>query len=286
MKAIRNHEGGSMRGIRHYRRPLAIVGVAIGLALVATGCAEKAPADPSKKNGVALIKKARLTICSGLPYEPFESQRGNDVVGLDVDLTALIANRLGVSQQYVNTPFDRIRSGQDLKSGKCDLAAAAMTITPEREKVMDLSVGYFEAHQAMLFRSGRPYKSLKDLSGHKVGVQTGAIGEAYVKKQVKDQKLDLDVVAYEDIGAEQQALESGQIEAIVNDLPVWTEYVKENPGKFEIGAEFNTGEQYGMAVKTGNKALLRLVNDVLKQAKEDGTYNKIYQKWIGRKPSG
>jgi polar amino acid transport system substrate-binding protein len=138
----------------------------------------------------------------------------------------------------------------------------------------------------MLFRSGRPYKSLKDLSGHKVGVQTGAIGEAYVKKQVKDQKLDLDVVAYEDIGAEQQALESGQIEAIVNDLPVWTEYVKENPGKFEIGAEFNTGEQYGMAVKTGNKALLRLVNDVLKQAKEDGTYNKIYQKWIGRKPSG
>jgi polar amino acid transport system substrate-binding protein len=275
-----------MRAITEHRRTLAIIGLALGFALVATGCAKKAPGGTAAKHAdVKLVQKDQLTICTGLPYAPFEAQKGKDVVGFDVDITALVAKELGVTQKYIDTPFEGIKSGQDLTTGKCDLAAAAMTITPAREKVMDFSRGYFDAHQALLVKSGKPYKTLQDLNGKKVGVQTGTTGEIYIKKQVKDQKLNLQVVAYEDLGAEQQALEGGQIEAIVNDLPVWTEYVKENPGKFEIAAEFNTGEQYGMAVKTGNKALLKVVNDVLAKAKADGTYDKIYEKWIGRKPA-
>src|SRR6266545_3860309 len=184
-----------MRAITGHPRTLAIIGLALSVVMIATGCAKKEPGGASKKHDVSLVKKNQLTICTGLPYAPFESQKGK-----------------------------------------------------------------------------------------KVGVQTGTTGEIYIKKQVKEQSLDLKVVAYEDLGAEQQALEGGQIEAIVNDLPVWTEYVKDNPGKFKIAAEFDTGEQYGMAVKTGNKALLKVVNDELKKAKEDGTYDKIYEKWIGRKP--
>jgi len=274
-----------MRAITGHPRTLAIIGLALSVVMIATGCAKKEPGGASKKHDVSLVKKNQLTICTGLPYAPFESQKGKDVVGFDVDLTALVAKELGVKQKYVDTPFEGIKSGQDLKTGKCDLAAAAMTITPEREKVMDFSEGYFDAHQALLVKADKAYKTLQDLNGKKVGVQTGTTGEIYIKKQVKEQSLDLKVVAYEDLGAEQQALEGGQIEAIVNDLPVWTEYVKDNPGKFKIAAEFDTGEQYGMAVKTGNKALLKVVNDELKKAKEDGTYDKIYEKWIGRKPA-
>lgn len=274
-----------MSGISTYRRPLAILGLALSLALVGSGCAKKEPGGTSEKREVSLVKKDQLTICTGLPYAPFEAQQGDEVVGFDVDLTALVAKELGVKQQYVDTPFEGIKSGQDLNSGKCDLAAAAMTITPEREKVMDFSEGYFDAHQAMLVKTGKPYKTLNDLSGKKVGVQTGTTGEAYVREQDKQQSLKLEIVSYEDLGAEQQALEGGQIEAIINDLPVWTEYVKENPGKFQIAAEFDTGEQYGMAVRSGNKALLDVVNEVLRKAKDDGTYDEIYEKWIGRKPA-
>lgn len=274
-----------MSGISTYRRPLAVLGLALSLALIGTGCAKKEPGGTSKEGNVNLVKEGQLTVCTGLPYAPFEFQEGSEVVGFDVDLTALVAKQLGVKQEYIDTPFEGIKSGQDLNSGKCDLAAAAMTITEEREQALDFSEGYFDARQAMLVKAGKPYKALTDLKGKKVGVQTGTTGEAYVKEQNEKQSLDLTVVAYEDLGAEEAALEGGQIEAIINDLPVWTEHIKENPGKFEIAAEFDTGEQYGMAVKTGNKALLDVVNDVLRKAKDDGTYDKIYEKWIGRKPA-
>jgi len=274
-----------MSGISTHRRPLAILGLALSLALIGTGCEKQEPGGTSKKGNVNLVKEGQLTVCTGLPYAPFEFQQGDEVVGFDVDLTELVAKELGVKQEYVDTPFEGIKSGQDLNSGKCDLAAAAMTITEEREQALDFSEGYFDAHQAMLVKVGKPYKTLADLKGKRVGVQTGTTGEAYVKEQNEKQSLDLEIVSYEDLGAEEQALASGQIEAIVNDLPVWTEHVKENPGKFEVAAEFETGEQYGIAVKTGNKALLDMVNRMLAKAKQDGTYDKIYEKWIGRKPA-
>jgi polar amino acid transport system substrate-binding protein len=274
-----------MSGISTHRRPLAILGLVLSLALIGTGCAKKESGGTSEKGTVKLVKQGQLTVCTGLPYAPFEFQRGNEVVGFDVELTELVAKDLGVKQEYVDTPFEGIKSGQDLNSGKCDVAAAAMTITEEREQALDFSEGYFDAHQAMLVRAGKGYKTLADLKGKRVGVQTGTTGEIYVKEQNDKEKLDLKIVAYEDLGAEQAALEGGQIEAIINDLPVWTEYVKENPGKFEIAAEFDTGEQYGMAVKTGNKALLDVINKVLAKAKQDGTYDKVYEKWIGRKPA-
>ncbi|HEX6073990.1 MAG TPA: ABC transporter substrate-binding protein [Micromonosporaceae bacterium] len=274
-----------MSGISTHRRPLAILGLVLSLVLIGTGCAKKESGGTSEKGTVKLVKQGQLTVCTGLPYAPFEFQRGNEVVGFDVELTELVAKDLGVKQEYVDTPFEGIKSGQDLNSGKCDVAAAAMTITEEREQALDFSEGYFDAHQAMLVRAGKGYKALADLKGKRVGVQTGTTGEIYVKEQNDKEKLDLKIVAYEDLGAEQAALEGGQIEAIINDLPVWTEYVKENPGKFEIAAEFDTGEQYGMAVKTGNKALLDVINKVLAKAKQDGTYDKVYEKWIGRKPA-
>jgi polar amino acid transport system substrate-binding protein len=274
-----------MSGISTHRRPLAILGLVLSLALIGTGCAKKESGGTSEQGNVKLVKQGQLTVCTGLPYAPFEFQQGDEVVGFDVELTELVAKDLGVKQQYVDTPFEGIKSGQDLNSGKCDVAAAAMTITDEREQALDFSEGYFDAHQAMLVRTGKGYKALADLKGKRVGVQTGTTGEIYVKEQNDKEKLDLKIVAYEDLGAEQAALEGGQIEAIINDLPVWTEYVKENPGKFEIAAEFDTGEQYGMAVKTGNKALLDVINKVLAEAKQDGTYDKIYEKWIGRKPA-
>lgn len=274
-----------MSGILTHRRPLAILGLALSLALIGTGCEKQEPGGTSKKGNVDLVKEGQLTVCTGLPYAPFEFQQGDEVVGFDVDLTELVAKELGVKQEYVDTPFEGIKSGQDLNSGKCDMAAAAMTITEEREQALDFSEGYFDAHQAMLVKAGKPYKALADLKGKRVGVQTGTTGEAYVKEQNEKQSLDLEIVSYEDLGAEEQALSSGQIEAIVNDLPVWTEHVKENPGKFEVAAEFETGEEYGIAVKTGNKALLDVVNRILAKAKQDGTYDKIYEKWIGRKPA-
>lgn len=231
--------------------------------------------------GVKLVKAGTLTTCTHLPYAPFQFEDGGKIVGFDVDLIDLVATKLGVKQAIVDTPFEGIKSGQDLNTGKCDIAAAGMTITDDRKKVIQFADPYFDATQAMLIKKGASYARLDALKGKSLGVQSGTTGKDYVKSK---NPAGVKVIEFEDLATEQQALSTGQIEAAVNDLPVWLDYVK-NPGKFEVSTQFDTGEQYGFGLKKGGDAkLLATVNEVLKSAKSDGTYDTLYQKWFGTKP--
>ncbi len=258
--------------------------MAIAALAVSAGCAKKDEGEV-QAGGVKLIEKGKLTVCTHLPYAPFQSKDASGkVIGFDVDVMDLVAKELGVEQTIVDTPFEGIKSGQDLNTGKCDAAAAGMTITEERQKVMNFSDPYFDATQAMLVKTGKSYKSLDDLKGKKLGVQAATTGRDYARKFEAEKGLKL--VEFEDLAALQQALANGQIEAAINDLPVWTEYIKEHPGGFDVAAEFDTGEQYGFSVKKdGNPELLKKINEVLAKAKQDGTYDKIYEKWIGKLPN-
>ena len=250
------------------------------------GCAKKDSGAVSA-DGVPLLHSGKLTTCTHLPYAPFQSKDASGkVVGFDVDLIDLVAKKLGVTQEIVDTPFEGIKSGADLNSGKCDVAAAGMTITDARKQVLDFSDPYFDATQALAVPAGKTIKSLADLKGQRLGVQGSTTGEDYVKEKVKADGLDVTVVSYKDLGSEQQALATGQISAAVGDLPVWNQYVKENPGKVVVATGFNTGEQYGFALKKGgDPKLLQAVNEALAAARKDGTYDRIYQQWIGAKPA-
>ena len=275
-----------MGGITTHRRLLVIAGLALSVILTATACGGDEPSPGPDRPDVGLIKGSQLTACADVPYPPFAFTDQGDVVGFDVDILRLVAKKLGVRLKVVDIPFDDINSGEALKSRRCDLAAAAMSITAPRDEVMDFSDGYFDANQAMLVKAGKPYRELKDLNGKKVGVQGETTGAEYVRAQQKKQKLNLEIVEYEDFDGEQHALLTGEIEAAINDLPVWSEYLKDekNLGRYEIAAEFDTDEQYGIALRPGNKNLLTVINDVLADAKQDGRYDRIYEKWLGKRP--
>ncbi|WP_430784606.1 basic amino acid ABC transporter substrate-binding protein [Actinoplanes sp. G11-F43] len=261
----------------------AVLAAAVALAI--TGCA-KEDTSVTTETGVPLIKAGALTTCTHLPYAPFQSKDSSGkVVGFDVALIDLVATKLGVTQEIVDTPFEGIKSGSDLNAGKCDVAAAGMTITDERKQVLDFSDPYFDATQALAVQTGKTVKTLEELAGKRLGVQGGTTGEDYIKTQVGEKKLDIEVVSYKDLAALQQALATNQVEAAVNDLPVWNEYIKANPGKVEVAAGFDTGEQYGFAVKKGNAELLKAVNEALAAARGDGKYDEIYKQWIGEKPA-
>jgi polar amino acid transport system substrate-binding protein len=271
------------RPTRH--RP-ALSAALLGAALVLTACggssSSTATAD-TPKNGVTLVKAGKLTTCTHLPYAPFQFQKGEKIVGFDVDLVDLIAKKLGVEQTIVDTPFEGIKSGEDLNTGKCDIAAAGMTITPARQQVLQFTTAYFNATQALLAKTGATYKALTDLQGKKLGVQSGTTGKDYVEAH---KPAGVKILEFEDLATEQQALATGQIDAAINDLPVWLEYIKENPGKFAVTTQFDTGEQYGFGLKKGGDAkLLQTADDVLAAAKADGTYDSLYEKWFGTKPT-
>jgi polar amino acid transport system substrate-binding protein len=231
---------------------------------------------------VGLIDDGKITTCTHLPYKPFQFEQSGKIVGFDVDLIDLVAKKLGVTQEIVDTPFEGIQSGEDLNARKCDIAAAAMTITPERQEKIDFSAPYFDANQALLVEKGSGIKSFDDLNGQTLGVQSGTTGKDYAEENAAPKGVELK--DYEDLALELTSVKNGQVPAAINDIPVLLDYVKANP-ELEVAAQFETGEQYGFGMKKGTSAeLKKVVDQVIEQAKGDGTYDRIYKKWFGVKP--
>jgi polar amino acid transport system substrate-binding protein len=241
-------------------------------------------ASASAAGGVKLVQPGKLTVCTNIPYEPFQFKDGSGkIVGFDVDIVDLAAKKLGVTQNIVDIDFAVIKSGAAMAAGKCDVAAAGMTITPERQQNIDFSDPYFDATQALLAKKGTGAKSLEDVKSKslKLGAQASTTGLDYVKKQ------GLNPTEYADSAKELLALQAGQADVIVQDLPVVLTWLKkpEIAEKFELIASLDTGEQYGIGLKKGaDPTLLKTINEEIAKAKQDGTYEKIYVKWFGKKP--
>jgi polar amino acid transport system substrate-binding protein len=262
-------------------RVLAATTATAGLLLVAacTSSDDGGSGSKTAAGGVELAKGGQLTTCTHLPYPPFQSEIDGKVQGFDVSLIDLVAKDLGVKQKVLDTPFENFKTGAFLNSGDCDLAAAGMTITEERKKNVDFSDPYFDATQALLVAKGSGISSLADAKAKKVqlGAQAQTTGEDYVKGQ------GFDPVSFESSDAVLNGLRSGQVKAVVIDYPVVQGWLKNkaNAEAFQVADNINTGEQYGFTVKKGNTKLLAAVNKALADAKADGTYKKLYEKWIG-----
>ncbi|MFF3657741.1 transporter substrate-binding domain-containing protein [Streptomyces olivochromogenes] len=263
-------------------RILAATTATAGLLLVA-GCSSGGGGGQSSAKGVPLVKAGQITTCTHLPYPPFQSEINGKVQGFDVALIDLVAGDLGVKQAIVDTPFENFKTGAFLNSGQCDLAAAGMTITPERKKNVDFSDPYFDATQAVLVDKKSGVNSLADVKakGKKLGAQAQTTGEEYAAKQ------GFDSVSFESSDAVLNGLRTGQVQAVIIDYPVVQGWLKDkaNADAFKVVDNLNTGEQYGFTVKKGNTKLLAEINKTIKQAKADGTYKKLYEKWIGPYPA-
>ncbi|MEU9465512.1 transporter substrate-binding domain-containing protein [Streptomyces avermitilis] len=259
-------------------RILAATTATAGLLLVA-GCSSDNGGGKTTVKGVPLVKAGQITTCTHLPYPPFQSEIDGKVQGFDVSLIDLVAKDLGVKQAIVDTPFENFKTGAFLNSGQCDVAAAGMTITEERKKNVDFSDPYFEATQAVLVDKKSGVDSLADVKakGKKLGAQAQTTGEEYAKSK------GFDAVSFESSDAVLNGLRTGQVQAVVIDYPVVQGWLKDkaNADAFKVVENLNTGEEYGFTVKKGNTKLLADINKAIKQAKADGTYKKIYEKWIG-----
>lgn len=264
-------------------RVLAATTATAGLVLVA-GCSSGGDsAGKSPIGGVPVVKAGKLTTCTHLPYPPFQSEIHGKVQGFDVSLIDLVAKELGVKQEVLDTPFENFKTGAFLNSGRCDLAAAGMTITPERKKNVDFSDPYFDATQAVLVDRKSGITSLADVKakGKKLGAQAQTTGEDYAKSK------GYDPVSFESSDAVLNGLRTGQVQAVVIDYPVVQGWLKDkaNADAFKVVDNLSTGEQYGFTVKKGNTKLLAAIDKALKNAKADGTYKKLYEKWIGPYPA-
>lgn len=245
-------------------------------AVLWTGCGEKEEGKKEEAK-VTTIQEGKLLMGSDTTYPPFESiDEKGEPVGFDVDIAREIARRLGLELEVVSVKWEGIIPG--LKTGDYDIVMSAMTITDERKMEIDFSDPYIDSDQSIAVRKG--YAEIKgeaDLAGKVVGVQVDTTGQFTAEKipGIKEiRKYDTILMAFED-------LELGRIDAVVNDYPV-NAYISKTRGKTEVVATIKTDEKYGIGIKKGNSQLLEAINEALAEMKEDGTYDRIFEKWFGR----
>ncbi len=154
-----------------------------------------------------------------------------------------------------------------------------MTITPARQKVMAFSDGYYDADQSLLVAADSGITNLAGTSGKKIGVQDGTTGQDYANANAPS---DAKIVVFKDDGTMWTALKGGQIDGILQDLPVNIDHQNDPkvPGQFTVVETYKTGEQYGLAMSLDNSTLLDAVNAELATMKSDGTYQTIYDQYF------
>ena len=262
---------------RTKRKALALLpALALTIAAV-TACGE---GGGTAAGGVQLVQAGQLTVCTHLPYQPFQVKEGDKIVGFDVDIVDLVAKKLGATQNVVDIAFESIESGEPMNTGQCDLAAAGMTITDERKEKFDFSEPYFEATQALLVKKGSGIDGFDKLAGKKLGVQSGTTGADYAAANAKG----AEIVTFDDLAILEQNVKTGAVDAGINDNGVLYDFIKTNP-ELEVSKEFKTDELYGFGVRKGNTALLDQINDAIKQSVKDNSYAQIYQKWFSKAPT-
>lgn len=228
--------------------------------------------------GVTLVNDGQLTVCSDMPYEPFEFQNdAGETEGFDYDVVSAMGDKMGLDVEFVTTPFDGIIPA--LVAGNCDMIASAMTITDERAEQVNFTEPYFDADQSLLVtaENEETFATLDDLAGKRIGVQSGTTGATYAEENGPE---DAEIVEFQTGDEMFPALVSGDIDAALQDLPV-NAYRATQSEEFVVTETFATGEQYGFAVTKESTALLTALNEALAAAKEDGSYDAAYATWFG-----
>jgi putative glutamine transport system substrate-binding protein len=255
--------------------------LSVVLAFSLTACGSGSSADGSS---LAAIKK-RGKLIAGVKYDTnlfgYKDPADGQVKGFEIDLMREFAKRVLGDEKKVE--FKEVTSKTRIKmlqSGDVDLVAATMTITDKRKKQVDFSRVYFMAGQSLLVPIHSSITGLKSLNGKVVATAKGATSGRNLQKLVPGVKIK----EYENYADAFTALKSGQADAVTTDDSILMGMQQQDPTHFKlVGGQF-TQEPYGIAVKKGNKDLLKAVNDFLNEIMKDGTYQKLYRKWFKKDP--
>ncbi len=254
--------------------------IALVLGLILIGCSQE-----KKTQEMKLVKPGVLTVGMDATYPPFEfiNETTKKFEGFDVDLMKAIAKRLGLKVEFKNVAWEGIIPG--LIAHKYDCICSAMTITPERAKRVNFSIPYFVASQVIVVRANdNRIHGVKDLEGKVVGVQLGTTGEFFAEKLLRE-GIHFKLKRYKTTPDALMDLKDGRLDAVIIDNGIAMWMAKKCPEDYKVINERLTHELYGIAVAKDNPGLLKAINKALKEVMEDGTYEKIYEKWFGTKPN-
>ena len=206
------------------------------------------------------------------PYEYYDDETG-EVTGIDVEIAQAICDKLGYELEVVDADFDSLVPG--VQSGKYDFSMAGMTVTEDRLQSVNFSDTYATGVQVVIVPEDSDIASIDDMQGKMIGVQRGTTGDSYCSDDFGEDN----VIKYDNGLTAVQALNNGQVDAVVIDNAPAQEFVEANPGLKILDTEY-ANEEYAIGVAKGNTQLLDAINGALAELTEDGTIQAIVDKYI------
>ena len=221
-------------------------------------------------------EKKVLVMATNAEFPPYEYYDGDKIVGIDAEVAALIAEKLGMELKIEDVAFDSIIPG--VQAGKYDMGMAGMTVTEDRLKDVNFSDSYAKGVQVVIVKDGGTIASLDDVAGKKIGVQTNTTGDIYASGDFGEEN----VVKYENGALAVEALKSGKVDCVIIDNEPAKAYVAANEGLKILETEY-VEEDYAICFAKENTELQEKVNAALKELIADGSVKKVVDKYIPSK---
>ncbi len=252
------------------KKIISLALVFLMLFSVLVGCTNSEQGSTSKK---------KLVMATNAEFPPYEYKDGTNIIGIDAEVMAAIAEDLGMELVIEDMEFESVLGA--VASGKADVGAAGLTIRPDRLESVDFTDTYAKAKQVVIVRDDGQINTLDDITlGMKIGVQAGTTGWIYASDTPENGGYGEENVESYSKGFEAvQALSQGKISAVVIDSEPAKVFVSQQPG-LKILDEAYADEEYAIAVRKGNTEFLNQVNASLRKLKESGKFQEIVDKYI------
>lgn len=209
-----------------------------------------------------------LVMVTEAGFAPYEYYENNKIVGVDVDIANEIAKELGKKLVIKDVAFDSIIN--EVKTKKADFGAAGISYSEERALQVDFSINYSVSKQVVIVKNDSIINSPNEISGKKIAVQLGSIGDTYVTENFKNSEI----IRQKKYLSAVQDLKASKVDAIVMDELPALEIIKTN-NDLKILPKELTSDSYGMIVRKGNKELLDKINSVLTRLKDEGKIDEF-----------
>ena len=254
--------------------------IALALAVLMVTALLAGCGSSEAKNALKTVESGKLIMATNAAFPPYEFIEGNEIVGIDAEIAGAIAEKLGLELQIDDMEFDSIV--ESVKGGKADIGLAGMTVTPERQEVINFTASYATGVQVVIVAEGSAITSVDDLfaegASHLIGVQRNTTGDLYSTWDLEDAGLAT-VERYSKGADAVQALLTGKVDCVVIDNEPAKAFVEANDGLKILDTEYAI-EEYAAAMNKDNTELYEAVNKALEELIADGTVAEIIAKYI------
>ena len=217
--------------------------------------------------------REKLIMGTNAAFPPYEYYEGDQIIGIDAEVGALIAEKLDMDFEIKDMDFGGIISA--VQNGVVDIGMAGMTVNEERLLQVNFSTSYAKGVQVVIVKEGSSIATLDDLAGKLIGVQEATTGDIYATDDFGEEN----VKRYQNGAAAVAALQSGIVDAVIIDNEPAKAFVETNEGLVILETAY-AEEDYAIAVAKDNTELLERINAALAELTADGSIDAIVSKYI------